>query len=616
MLRGRMTWRGTMETGMRPWAWQGQAAGWRGRAPRAASAFLLGLALFAGLFWLVLPHLVSAERLTDALRAQTRARGGLEFSTASPPSLSLGFSPSLTLADVVLRKPGGAVFMETAQLTAGFSLTTLLTGKPRLREVVLTEPRLYLAATPPGGLPENGAEFSSFLMNVAGQLRDETAPFLKDSVGEVRIEKGTLVLGAAKGVPLTVPEIEATLIWPSQDASLYLTVNAQVAGEPVALSLSARNAAPLLGGGSTPASLSLALPGTVLRLEGMADFHSGFFSGDFTFEATDLQKLIAWHGHPPKGMESLRTARATAQLSTSAQVLRFDGLAFSINDTQASGIMDLALKPGSLPKFTGTLAFEDFDIGDIGNLLPLADQFTPARDDGDIAPLAAFDIRLSARQARIGGAVLGDVAASMLVGQGQALLDIGDSDFEGGRLTGRLSSGPQGLGKDMRMQLSLRDIDLAQLGERLGPAYLWPQGRGSLDFSLTSDRPFTQTRRDTLSGRATIAADRGRLRHPDAAAIRALAGQDGPLPLAQAGSQNFDYDRLDARLSIAKGAVILDNAIAENASDRLTLQGRIEADDALFLAGQLSSIGNAEAEPFSFTLGGTLAAPEMRAAAP
>ncbi|MGO7755788.1 AsmA family protein, partial [Rhizobium ruizarguesonis] len=50
------------------------------------------------------------------------------------------------------------------------------------------------------------------------------------------------------------------------------------------------------------------------------------------------------------------------------------------------------------------------------------------------------DVRLSARRAQMGLFELSDVGASMIVAGGEAKLDIGDSQFEGGEMTAHLEA--------------------------------------------------------------------------------------------------------------------------------------------------------------------------------
>lgn len=547
---------------------------------------LLGL-----LLWLALPVLVSTERLGAALQSDLKARSRVDIEAASAPELTLWPSPSLTYQDVTVRRGNGSPFFEADQLSAEFSVFDALSGTLKFSNLRLVRPHFHLDESWQGRLPETGGDFIDATWRLADGFRPGPWPLTQRTFGKLTIREGSLAIARDASQQTVITNINATLSWPDAGEPFLGSISAEIAGKPVRAEITAPQFRRLIAGGDAPISLTLTLPGATITAEGSASLTlSGFFTGGFSLEAKDLPALLAWYGRAPKGMERMQTASATARLNATNRLLRFEELAFSINDTSATGILDLALKPDTLPKFTGTLAFADFDLGDINNLLPLMNQFVTSQRNAPPAPAAAFDLRLSVGQVRLGAVRLGNVAASMLIGQDHALIDIGDSDFEDGRLTGRLSSGPKGIGQDMRVQLSIRDIDLARLGDRLKLSEPWPSGPGSLDISLSSERPFIETQRVDLSGKATITANEGHLSHFAAASLRANAGLAVPFALTGLGNTTFDFDQLDARLNIDKGAVTIESAILENDTDRLRFSGTLSAGDALALHVRLSPL--------------------------
>lgn len=596
-----------------------RASEWLGnrskRAWRLGIRIVAGLVALAAIVWLALPFFVSAERLDAALQADLRVRNRVELRAATPPELSLWPSPSLTYRDVSVRqRADGSILFEAERLSAEFDILDAFGGTLAFSNLRLARPRFHLPEDWRDRPPRTGGDFIDMALETAAHMQFGPWPIAQRTFGKVAIRDGVLVSGDEAGSATVISDIDATLSWPDPDEPFWGSVSAEIAGGRVRADLTAPQFRRLIAGGNAPVTITLTLPGASVRADGSASLpSSGFFTGSFTFEAGDVPALLAWYGRAPKGMEAMQTARATARLVASNRTLRFDELSFGVNDTTATGIMDLAMWPGSLPKFTGTLAFQDFDIGDINNLLPLANQFVAERGGERPSPAAAFDIRLSSAQVRIGEVLLGHVAASMLIGQDHALLDIGDSDFEGGRLTGRLSSGPQGIGRDVRLQLSIRDIDLARLGARLGLTELWPSGPGSLDISLGSERPFIDTRRPDLSGKATISANGGRLNRFGAAELRGLAGRAPPFPLAEVGDAGFDYERLDSQLKIEKGAVAVESATLENDTDRLQFSGRVSDADELALTARLLPVTANAAVPLALSIAGPRSAPLVTA---
>lgn len=598
---------------MRKTAWDMQGKRLK-RIGHIGLRLLAVLAALVLLLWLALPFLVSTERLGAALQSDLKARNLVDLVAEAPPTLALWPSPSLTYRDVTLRHGDGSTFFTADRLSAEFSVFEALAGTLSFSDLRLLRPRFHFDEGLRGRLPETGGDFIETARQMLDSLKFGPWPFAQRTFGKLTVREGAVVIGPDTGLQTVIANINATLSWPDPGEPFMGSISADIAGQQVRADLTAPQFRRLIAGGDAPMTLNLALPGATITAEGSASLAlSGFFTGGFSLNAKDLPALLAWYGHVPQGMEALRTASATARLNATNQTLRFEQLAFSINDTSATGILDLTLRPNSLPKFTGTLAFADFDIGDINNLLPLASQFVTARGDTPPAPAAAFDLRLSAGQVQLGEARLNQVAASMLIDHDHALLDIGDSDFEGGRLTGRLSSGRKGIGQDVRMQLSIRDIDLARLGERLKLTELWPRGTGSLDISLASERPFIETQMSDLSGKATITANKGHLKRFAAASLRTLADHAPPFPLSEAGDADFDFDRLDAHLNIDRGAVTIESALFENDTDRLQFSGAFSGSNDVSLNARLSPVAPDTDPDVAIAIGGSFTAPMITA---
>lgn len=573
----------------------------------------LALTLLFAILWLTLPLIVSPERLGKSLQDGLLAQEGVELRFASPPRLSLWPSPSLTLADVSLHNPQGTTFLDATSLSVDLSLLNLLAGSPRLEDVTLNAPRIHVPAAWRSLFPETGRDFLRLFMTFSSAVQADQLSFLKNWTGKITIHQGSLIFSDNAGLQTVIPNLEVTAKWPSADSRLSTSASAEIAGERVQVNVTSERPYRLLAGTDAPATLSLDLPGAMIKLNGTASLAAtGFFTGALSIDASDLETFFAWYGHTPAGTGILQRAKVAAQLSTSGPVLRFDQLSLGINDTQATGIMDIAMRPDSAPKFTGTLAFDDFDIGDIHNLIPVIGQFATADDGMTVNANTAFDLRLSARTVHIDDAVLGDVAASMLIGGGHVLLDIGDSDFEGGRLTGRLSFGSRG--DNARLLLSVRNVDMDRLAGRLGLAAIWPSGAGSLDLSLTSHRPLLLTRRKDLSGKATLMANNGKLRSFAPAMLRTLAARSTPLALSDAGTGAFEYDRLDTAMRIEAGTVFLDKAVLESATERLRFGGEIKPGGVLAVTGTLSPLVDTPGiAPVDFTLSGSRKAPMLAA---
>ena len=548
----------------------GKSAARRGLILRVAIAVV---AIIAAMFFVpraAVRIFLSADDLGQMLRDEATKRGGLQLDFSNP-RLSLWPRPRLKLTDPVLRRADGSVLAEAAILTADMPLFAGFLPEPRFTAIDLGLPRVYLRGLDTGrwakGLP---AEITNF-----ATLFDPAALDMLSNVhGTFRVDGGSVFL-QGEALP-RLAEVKARLAWPSEGTPLSLSASGTINGKGVRLDLNSSGFRRLISGEEAPVQMAISLPGASAEIDGTANLSRlGFLSGAFTLTASDVQTLLDWSGTGLSGMETVKTASLTASLGSYGRTLRFDTMALAINDTRASGFLELALPETGTPKASGTLAFDEFDIDDINTLKPLAERFFARDEQGVARPAAMLDLRVSSRSADIGSVRLDDIAASMIVGKEHALIDIGDSSFAGGRLTGRVSTGSKGLGEGLRLQASMRGVDVAQVAGDMILGQLWPKsGVGDADINLTLEGPPEDALlQRKISGKASIRIDQGSLTYFSSTGLAAL-GTATPLPAPLSSSKDsFSFDKLDMDLELTHGLMGV-TLMAQSSRNRLSLTGR------------------------------------------
>lgn len=552
---------------------------------------------------------LSADDLGQMLRQEAAQRGGMQLDFSNP-RLSLWPRPRLKLTNPVLRRADGSVLAEAAIMTADMPLFAGFLPEPHFTAIDLGLPRLYLRGLDAGrwakGLPAE-------ITNLATLFDPSTLEMLSSVHGTLRVDGGAVYLQGETAPRLA--EVKARLAWPSEGTPLSLSTSGIANGKAVALDLNSSGFRRLISGAEAPVQLSLSLPGASTEVDGTANLSRlGFFSGAFTLTASDVPTLLDWSGMALSGMETVKTASLTASLGSFGRTLRFDTMALAINDTRASGFLELALPETGTPKASGTLAFDEFDIDDVNTLKPLAERFFARDEQGVARPAAMLDLRVSSRSADIGSVRLENIAASMIVGREHALIDIGDSSFAGGRLTGRVSTSTKGLGEGLRLQASMRGVDVAQVAGDMILGQLWPKsGVGDADVNLTLEGPPEDALlQRKLSGKASIRTDQGSLTHFSAAGLTTL-GEASALPVPLANSRDsFAFDKLDMDLELTHGLMGV-SLTADSSRNHLTLDGREMSQGADFqLSGTVNPIATPEMAT-RFSLAGPLHALSLTA---
>ncbi|MDI7863462.1 AsmA family protein [Rhizobiaceae bacterium n13] len=595
---------------------------------RTGIALLLLLAAFIA-FRAAAPLLISTNlvrtNLEDAVSQWTGHRAIIKGS----PQLEFWPSPRITLNDLTIERPtpaGGEVLGHVESLSATFSLFKAWQGRPIFYDFHFVRPEFFIERDETGKLhwSDDGLLADAISQaGAAGNGQQRIPEELNVRIGEVTIDDGTLVIEDARHTePFRINSISADIFWPHLGSGLRANLIARIRDKDVRLDFSTTQPLLLLSGSNADARGEFASAPLSGNFEGIANLASyAFLSGTAEINAPDVPALVAWSGLELPALAALNSASVTAEITTMDDNLRFNNLQFTIDDAHGSGVLDLGLTADGTPKATGTLAFDRLDVGAFlaafSIKAPGAGDVPEKTIDTSFLRHMQLDLRLSARQAALGPFQIEDIGASVLIDARQAKFDIGDSAFEGGRLSGHLDVAEQDFDGSGNLQVSVRDANLADVFSRLQITGPLPSGTGSLDLSLRTEKPVWATGAHDISGTFRLFADDGSLQKFDATAFRQLATDKPFFYLRSANGGSFSYTSADVSAKFADGAAELTRARFVGPQQTLLLSGVIPYESgSIALAGLLDAGDPALADrypPLNFFVGGSWPDPVISA---
>lgn len=520
-----------------------------------AAIFLLAAGLVA------LPYFVSEQQVRAAVTRSLVAATGVEPKIDGEVRLALLPQPMIRLEDVRLddgTRPG----LTAGSLRATVRLLPLLVGQVDIATLTFEHPRLVIEIGADGAL-------------IAGlPLR---RPGSDDAVlPELRIVNGTveLKLTTADRVE-TFSAVDASLAW--SGSTITATGSFRWRDAPTSASLVIADTAALGRGARSAFRLRMEADSLRIGFDGGLAFRSGIQAdGALNADSKSLRGALSWFGvaSPTRGGFGPFTLKAQAALTPAA--LSLSGLSIELDGNRAEGGLTLK-REGRRPILQGTLASESADF------TPYSGGFAVTSDDGrdwsreaiDAGALDDFDLdlRLSAARVVVRKSELTRVAVAASLKGGRFTLAVGEAQFHGGKLRGTVAVGHGGSHPEVRIEANISDFELARgLGELTGIRRL--EGKGTLSLVLEGAGPSVHAMTRGLSGQATLTAARGSFNGINVEqALRELERK----PLS--GAADFKggrtpFDRLQAKLIIAKGTARVEEAQIESAQVRVTVAGK------------------------------------------
>lgn len=566
-------------------------------------AATIGIGLAAG-YNAALPLLVSTTDVRPTVEHMLDAWSGGKSRIAGQPEIRFWPNPTLTLRSATIEATDGTArkLAYIGSITASFSLLSALDGEPELEDIRLIEPVVTLERRTDGTLNWRRPHW---LTTPETPISDDDTPF-----GNVTVENGRLqIIDLVTNQTREFSGIAGAVKWPSFSEHLSAQFSGSLGGQVVGWALDCNEPLALLAGRDTALKTSLASAPLNVSFEGIGNIsQTPIVSGRLQVSTASMHALAAWFQGKAEGALPDSNFDLGANVTTANASLKLDDLQLTIGDASATGILDVSAPLNDTPRIEGTLAFDHIDLN---ALQPLLDQLPAEPDEltrqlGDaFARTWRADVRLSAQAAQVGPLRLEDLAAGVIVDHGRASIDIADSTYANGRLSGRLAVSEAGWAKGGKLELVLKNADLAAALADFGFTGPIPNGRGNVNFDLATEHPFWTPRAAEASGRIRLSLANGSLSGFDAKAFADLVRTGEFFSLAQASDSSFAFQTADIEATFAQGSARLNQALFTGQAGSLSVNGVIPyRSGSLALAGTLTDAANA-GQRLRFFVGGS-----------
>ena len=556
---------------------------------------LVVLVLFAAVR-IGFPFLIQTDTVGREVERMLEAWTGADVEIGQEAEFAFWPYPRVTLGNVrIVAVVDKSELAHVDAISASFDLFGAVRGKPAFSDFDLMRPVIRV------GWDDEGVfnwRHSGWLMQAIDATKSapegQAIPELpEERIGTINVVGGVIEVARDDGAaPFRISDINGNIDWPALRRPLDLTLSGIVNGEMSRWTFECDQPLALLAGYNANIRTILSADPTTMNFEGIANLSTNaFIAGNMTLSTPSLGHLLAWQGKEIPSVGNLGHINAEARVTTAGYMAKLENLKLTLDNAQATGVLDVSMPPDGLPQVGGTLAFDRIDLRAFLTAfspLPGANQATTGIDTAFIHQFG-MDLRLSAKSADFAPFSLQDLAAGMRIENGRASFDVGDSQFMDGRLTGRIALTEQGFRGGGRLQMSLNNVDMGAIVDTLALPGPLPVGRGSADFELSTDRPLWATTASDMSGQFRLTMGPGTLTHFNRQAFEERAGKNAFFNFSEASNGSFDFVRADVEAKLDRGLAELTKARIEGNEKLLTLSGMIPyRSGSVALAGTLA----------------------------
>lgn len=529
---------------------------------RLAPILLLLLLIALGAA-IVAPKMASEERLRAEALAVLKQETGQEPQLGGSVSFSVLPWPTVNIEQLSFGAPGKAsISVPDARLV--LEIMPLLTGQVRAYRIDLDHPEFVV--------PDGDSGRFDRLTALVATLGSEAG------ATKVRVKDGSVVIRRRDGEDIVLRQLAGTFAWRG-GRDLQADGSAVWRGEPVEFDIDVTQLAALAKGQPGRARLSLSGAPFTLSFDGSLTLAGGpVAEGDLQVSSSQLRDVLGWIGltAPTEQGFGAFALRARALFSGSSAAL--SNARVELDGNSSEGGVNVRVDKGRTV-VQGSFASGNLDLSPYGRLAmsePNGREWN--RTPVDVSRLGAMDLdlRLSAAQVRAGSSRFDGLAASALLKGGRLALTVGEAEAWNGvfRASANVAPAASGEGAEIHVDLAGNDVDLAaSLGDLFKLQRL--EGTGTFRIAFGGTGLSVSDIVDNLNGAVTLSAGQGGIVGVDVARVLARLERR---PLSGGGSLRggrTDFDRLDAKATIAKGVAHVDDLSISSSAIRIAVTGDV-----------------------------------------
>jgi AsmA protein len=517
---------------------------------------------------LIVPFLMSAETVREAVKTEIRAVTGLDPVLRGGASVSLFPTGRVSFDDVSLGdNRTGAPALTAEHVVARLRFFSLLIGRIEIAEISLVRPTIAIVFN-----PDRSSNWSGHIEALAQHLQRQ--PERTASFSEIRIEDGTVILRDQRDIIVeTLSNVEFALAWPSISRSFAGTGGFAWRDEQIAASISFTDFAAALKGDRSGLKIRLTGAPFKLAFDGYISHRPTLkMEGTLAADAASLRDALRWAGQQPPPGGGFGRFALKAQTNVVAATIGFSGAHVELDGNVGEGVLTFEGRQ----TLQGTLAVEALDLTPYISTVRL---LTGGEHGWDNKPIALdgldsmnLDLRLSAARVTIASAKLGRTAVAATLRGGDFTVAIGESEAFGGVVKGSLGIAKSTAGADLKAQLQFSDVDLEQcLGDLIGIRRL--EGKGNLAFAIESSGGSVYELTKALNGTAALSSRKGAIAGLN---VEQLLKRIERKPLSASGDFRIGktpYETLTVRLKITNGIADVEDMRMEGSVVGLGLSG-------------------------------------------
>jgi AsmA protein len=520
---------------------------------------------------LILPFLMSAETVREAVKTEIRAVTGLDPVLRGEASVSLFPTGRVSFDDVSLGdNRTGAPALTAEHVVVRLRFFPLLVGRIEIADVSLVRPTIAIDFN-----HDRSSNWSGHIEALARNLQH--APGRTASFSEIRIEHGTIVLrDQANKIVERLSNVEFALAWPSISRSFAGTGGFRWRDEQIAASISFTDFVAALQGDRSGLKIRLAGAPFKFAFDGYISHRPTLrMEGTLAADAASLRETLRWAGQQPPPGGGFGRFALKAQTNVVAGTIGFSRAHVELDGNIGEGVLTF----DGRQTLQGTLAAEGLDLTPYVSTVRLLSGGERGEHGWDGNPIALdgldgmdIDLRLSAARVTIANAKLGRTAVAATLRGGHFTMAIGESEAFGGVVKGTVGIAKSAAGADLKAQLQFSNVELEQcMGELLGIRRL--EGKGNLAFAIESSGASVYALAKALNGTAALSSRKGAIAGLN---VEQLLRRIERKPLSGGGDFRVGktpYETLTVNLKIVDGVANVEDVRMEGSVVGLGLSG-------------------------------------------